>query len=294
MYNSELESSYIFEKYYSIIRKEVVLCKKAVKSNDSPMLRAGDAICENKGRGTTMRKIIKKVIFTLLLLTLSASTALLAYLHFFAPDDRELSGEWTANLDMTQQAAVTALDWLQEIEGVSISLEEMGEYMQNLTVQINLTLEQTDHSKGTFYCNILPESYGACNQAAYEAFAAAFQELLAKRLQMAGYMGSTDRETMEELVDEAFGMSTVSYLMAYGPALLPSLEDLQAGYEGSGTYETEENILTRRFEGDGHDTVKVEYYIRKDSNLILSEEIGSASSGLFSDDYPIIYTLKQP
>lgn len=241
-----------------------------------------------------MRKTIKNVIFTLLLLTLSASTALLAYLHFFTSDDRELSGEWTANLDMTQQAAVTALDWLQEIEGVSISLEEMKDYMQDLTIQVNLTLEQTDRWKGTFYCNILPESYDACNQAAYEAFAAVFQELLARRLRMAGYMGSTDKEAVEDLVTEAFGMSTVSYLMTYGPALLPSLEDLQAGYEGVGTYETEENILTRRFEGDGNDTIKVEYYIRKDSNLILSGEIGSASSGLFSDDYPIIYTLKQP
>ena len=41
---------------------------------------------------TTMKKTIKNVIFTLLLLTLSASTALLAYLHFFASDDDELSG----------------------------------------------------------------------------------------------------------------------------------------------------------------------------------------------------------
>lgn len=102
------------------------------------------------GRKTTMKKTIKNVIFTLLLLTLSASTALLAYLHFFASDDDELSGEWTAELDMTQQAAITALDWLQDIEAVSISLEDMESYMQNLTIQISLTLEQTDSSEGTF------------------------------------------------------------------------------------------------------------------------------------------------
>lgn len=240
-----------------------------------------------------MKKIIKNAVVTLLLLTLGISTALLTYLHFFASDDRELSGEWTANLDVTEQAAVTALDWLQDIEGISVSLKDMESYMQDLTVQVNLTLEQTDRSQGTFRCNILPESYDACKQAAYEAFAAAFQELLAERLRMAGYEGSTDREAVEALVTETFGMSTVSYLMSYGPALLPSLEDLQAGYDGSGTYTTEEDLLTRQFDAGGSVTTKAECYIRKDSKLILSEEISSDSAAFFSEYYPMIYTLKQ-
>ena len=241
-----------------------------------------------------MRKIIKNAVFTLLLLTLSASTALLTYLHFFASDEKEISGEWTANIDMTKQAAVTALSWLQDIEAVSVSLEDMESYMQELTMQVNMTLEQTERSAGTFQCNVSPESYDACNQAAYEAFATVFRDLLAERLRMAGYMGSTDKEAMEALVAETFGMSTVSYLMSYGPSLLPSLEDLQAGYDGSGTYETAEGILTRRFDAGGAAATKVEYYIRKDSNLILSEEIGSVPADLCSDYYPMIYTLKQP
>lgn len=240
-----------------------------------------------------MRKAIKNAVFILLLLTLSASTALLVYLHFFASDDRELSGEWTANLDMTEQAAVTAFSWLQDIEAVSISLEDMEPYMQNLTIQVDLALEQTGRSEGTFQCRVVPESYDVCRQAAYEAFAMAFQELLAERLRMAGYTGSTDKDTMEALAAETFGMSTVSYLMSYGPALLPSLEDLQAQYDGSGTYEAAEGILTRQFDAGGSAGEKREYYIRKDSNLILSEEIDSVSSGLFSDVYPMIYTLKQ-
>ena len=240
-----------------------------------------------------MRKTIKNVVFTLLLLTLSASTALLAYLHFFASDARELSGSWTAKLDMTEQAAVAAFSWLQDIEAVSVSLEDVESYMQDLNIQVSLTLEQTARSKGTFYCYVLPESYEACNQAAYEAFAMAFQELLARRLRMAGYTGSTDTDAMEALVTETFGMPTVSYLMSCGPALLPSLEELQAGYDGSGTYEATEDILTRQFDVGGAAVTKAEYYIRKDSNLILSEEIGSASPDFFSDYDPMIYTLRQ-
>lgn len=241
-----------------------------------------------------MRKIIKKVIITLLILTLSISTAFLAYLHFGASDEKDISGEWTANLDMTQQAAVTAFGWLQEIEAVSISLEDMESYMQDLNIQVNLILEQTDRFGGTFCCNVLPESYDACNQAAYEAFAMAFQELLTERLRMAGYTGDTDKEAMETLVTETFGMSTVSYLMSYGPVLLPSLEDLQIQYDGSGTYEVAEDILTRQFDMGGVVTTKKEYYIRKDSNLILSEETGSASADPFLDHALVIYTLKQP
>ena len=240
-----------------------------------------------------MRKTIKNVILTLVILTLSAFIVLLVYLHFFASDDQELSGEWTANLDMTQQAAVTALSWLQEIEGVSVSLEDMESYMQELTVQVNLTLEQTERSAGAFQCNVSQESYDACRQAAYEAFASAFHELLAERLHMAGYTGSMDEKAIEELVTETFGMSTDAYLMAYGPELLPSLEELQAAYDGSGTYETADGILTRQFESGQGVSTRAESYIRQDAVLILAEEIGSVPVGFTADDYPVVYTLKQ-
>ncbi len=242
-----------------------------------------------------MRKTIKNAIFTLLFLTLGTSTAFLIYLYFFAADDKDLSGEWVTYLDMTEQAAVTGLSWLQEIEAVSISLEDMGTYMQGLTIQVNMALEKTNRSEGIFNCKVSPESYEACNQAAYEAFAMAFEELVARRLHMAGYTGSTDKEAIEALISETFGMSTVSYLMSYGPALLPPLEELQAMYDGSGTYVIEDGILIRQFDS-GAVSTKAEYYIRKDYNLILSGEAGAAASvpaGLFADDYPMIYTLKQ-
>ena len=241
-----------------------------------------------------MRKIIKNAIVVLLILTLSASTAFLAYLHFFASEDEELSGEWITELDMTEQAAVTALSWLQDIEAVSITLEDMEAYMQDLTIQMNLTLEQTAPSEGTFRCYVLPESYDACSQAAYEAFAEAFHALLTERLLMAGYTGPTDHEALEALVTETFGMSTVSYLMSCGPALLPSLEALQAEYDGTGVYEFAEGVLTRQFDGGGPAAIKVESYIRNDVSLILSEENGSVSDGFFSDHSPMVYTLRQP
>lgn len=240
-----------------------------------------------------MRRTMKNAILLLLLLTLSASTALLAYLHFFAPDDGNPAGEWTADLDMTEQAAVTAFGWLQDIEAVSVSLEDVESCMQGLTIQVNLTLEQTARSEGVFRCQVLPGSYEACNQAAYEAFARAFRELLAERLLMAGYAGGTDEEAVEALVRETFGMPTVSYLMSCGPALLPSMEELQAGYDGSGVYEAAEGILTREFDGGGPVDVRSERYIRKGASLILSEEAGAASAGFLWERYPVIYTLKQ-
>ena len=238
-----------------------------------------------------MGKIMKNVIYTFLLLLLGLSTALLAYLHFFAPGDRELSGEWTTQLAMTQQAAVTALDWLQEIEGVSVSLEEMESSMQGLTIEVSLSMEQTERMAGTFQCGIRADSYEACRQAAYEAFAESFRTLLGERLRMAGYAGSTDQEAVEALVAGEFGVSAVSYLMEYGPALLPSLEELQGLYEGSGTYEVEAEagILRRRFEDGSTVITKEEYYIRKDDALILTGEADSEDGESFSSWYPVVY-----
>lgn len=245
-----------------------------------------------------MGKSIKNAVVIILILILSISTASLIYLHFFSADDENLSGEWTANQDMTKQAAVTALSWLQDIEAVSVSLEEVESHMKALTIQVNLTMEQTARSEGIFYCNVMAESYETCNQAAYEAFAGIFREMVAERLLMAGYEGGVDMEDIEALVIETFGMSTVSYLMECVPDLLPPLEELQSWYDGSGTYEISEGILTRRFEGKT-DEARTERCIRQDSSLILYEETDSAAQDLpsaaqasFSDCYPVIYTLK--
>jgi len=245
------------------------------------------------GRRISVRKIIKNTVLLSLFLALSVSVVFLAYLHFSTSDDTDLSGEWIAELDMTEQAAVTALIWLQDIEAVSVSLEEMESYMQGLTIRVHLTLEQTARSEGSFCCNVLAESYDTCNQAAYEAFARAFRKLLAERLRMAGYTGGTDEEAVEALVTETFGMSTVSYLMSCGPTLLPSLEDLQIQYDGSGTYKTEDGILIRQFADDWPVATRAECYIRKDASLLLTEESGSEGAGLSSDHYPIVYTLIQ-
>lgn len=240
-----------------------------------------------------MRKIIKNVILILLFLTLSVSTAYLAYLQFFSSAGEELSGEWTAELDMTKQAAATAALWLRDIEAVSVSLEDMENYMQDLTVQVNLILEPTAEKEGAFYCHVQPESYDACRQTAYEAFAAAFRDLLTQRLRMAGYTGSTEKEAVESLVTETFGMSTTSYLMSYGPELLPALEDLQIQYDGRGSYTAADGILTRWFDGGRPVATSVEHYIREESCLILSEDADTASPGSSLDWYPMIYILRQ-
>lgn len=240
-----------------------------------------------------MKKIIKTVLFTLLFLTFAASTALFAYHHFFAADDSGLSGEWTAELNLTERAAVSAYSWLQEIEGVSFSLEDMKSYMPTLTVIVNLSFGQTDGTAGTFSCKVSSESYEACNQSAYAALAAAFHDLLAKRLSMAGYAGGTDEEAIEALVTETFGMSTKAYLRSYGPKLLPSLQELQAQYDGGGSYERTEDILTRRFEEDGTVVTKTEIYIWQDESLILMGETDADPSDLFSNEYPVVYTLRQ-
>ena len=223
-----------------------------------------------------MGKVVKKIILILLILSLGISTAVLSYLQFFKSDDRNLAGEWTAELDLTEQAAVTAFIWLQDIEAVYVSFQDVESGMQKLTVQINLELEATTGIEGTFRCSILPESYDMCEQAAYEAFAESFRELLAERLRMAGYTGGTDKEDIEVLVTETFGMSTVSYLMTYGPALLPSLEDLQAQYDGSGTYEIADGIMTRWYDNG---TIKTENYVRENASLVLLGEEDSDGQG---------------
>jgi len=62
-----------------------------------------------------MKKIMKNAIFTILFSVLIILALFLAYLFLYASNDRNLSGKWTADLDMTGQAAVTSLGWLQDM-----------------------------------------------------------------------------------------------------------------------------------------------------------------------------------
>ena len=51
---------------------------------------------------------------------------------------------------------------------------------------------------------MIPESYEACKQAAYEAFAAMFREAVSKRLHMAGYDGSGTYQAAEGILIRQF------------------------------------------------------------------------------------------
>lgn len=230
------------------------------------------------------KKAMRKTIIALVLLTLSISTVLLAYLYFFAGEDKKLAGEWTAELSMTEQAAGAAYGWLREIEAVSVSAEELEACMQGLSIQVELVMEQTSRSGGIFEGQVLPESYDACERAAYEAYAGVFRKLVAERLHMAGYTGSTEEDAVEALVQETFGMSTVEYLRSCAPALLPSREELRARYGGSGTYEITEGVLSREYDGGDPGSTRSERCIRQGADLILAGEDGSV----------IRYLLKQP
>ena len=243
-------------------------------------------------RKTARMKSIR--IFPLfLILTLGIAVVLLAYLAFYAPGDRNVAGEWTGQLDMTKQVAARAYGWLQDIEAVSVTPGEVEEHMQELTIEVNLTLEGTGRSGGNFCCNVSPESYEICNQAAYEALAAVFRGLVTERLRMAGYGEGMDEEAVEALITETFGMSTVSYLMTCGPALMPSLEDLQAEYDGSGTYEVSEGVLVRQFDMGGAVVTKSERYIRQEDCLVLTGEAGEDGLEGSARQYPVMYTRAQ-
>ncbi len=240
-----------------------------------------------------MKKIIKNTIFTILLSVLIILGLFFAYLYFYASNDRNLSGKWTARLDMTEQAAVTALGWLQDMEAVSVSMQDMEYYMHDLTIELDLTLEQTARTEGTFASALVPESYAACSQAAYESFAAAFRDLVTERLRMAGYTGDLSEKAVESLIAETFGMPTVSYLSTCVPDLLPPLEELQTRCDGSGTYTAAEGILTRQFDSGSLIRTRTERYIRKDTTLVLTESAASDAAGYFMDHYPVLYTLQR-
>lgn len=211
---------------------------------------------KRKKRKARFCDVVFIIFLILIILTMAGIGAGYYYLH----DAKQVKGVYSRKIDLTEQVIDNINRYLSEaLFGNEIDAREFVD-------EVNLEVKLAIGNDYSFREELKEESYEEVSRAAREALKVSLQKLLARRLDVA----ALDSEmNIDELVQEALGMSLDRYLDEYGPMLLPEKEKLTAEYHREGSYTANRNSITLTLT----DGTVVEYaYLVSDKMLVLSGE----------------------
>ncbi len=156
--------------------------------------------------------------------------------------ERKLPGRWHREIDYTADCTLAAKEWLLGAEGGGDI--DLPTYIGRVSVGMDLVLSKD----GSWQCSVDENSYNAATEQVYQALELAFEDLLIQRVNDSGREMSTREEAAQSILD-TIDMSCNEYLRSYGPALLPTMEEIKAQYEGNGAWHAEKGVLMRDTKG---------------------------------------------
>ena len=182
---------------------------------------------QHSGEGRGHKLIV--LLLLLVVFLLAAISCALAIRVYRGPNTSPV-GQWRMKVDLSETARARANGWLQKAElGERV---DVGEALP--PIQADVLLEITPD--GRWSREVDEQSLAAAEAEAKDALAAALRKLLLLRIEDAGRPAGSAEEA-ETRIQNAIGMTTVQYLEARGPQLLPTAEELRGAYEGGGSYE---------------------------------------------------------
>ena len=132
-------------------------------------------------------------------------------------------------VSMTEEVSARALVWLNEIDDINLSFDDVKECMGNLNIEIKYSPTET---KGIYTQEIVPGCYEQCESGAKAGLEKAYKLAVMNRLQLAGYSEPCTDETVENLMKSTFGLSVSEYISQCDISILPTEDELKAKYSG--------------------------------------------------------------
>ncbi len=153
-----------------------------------------------------------------------------------------LPGDWYREIDVTSQVKESITDYLNEaMLGNEINVDD---YVDSIKIKSNLIIRKD----GFISEHIDNSSYYEASKQANEALNKAVADLIKLRIEK-NYI-ETD-ESIDELIDETFGMKLTDYLKEYGPKLINGYETMDSEYGMDGTYQIDKDqMVISTYEGD--------------------------------------------
>ena len=231
--------------------------------------------------------LVFMVIF--LLLILLTGGGLLAYKYYFAKDTSYI-GSWEREIDLRGYVIEEMNTWFADPTTAGSVEFADGD------VKVRVILKLSDDGK--FSEKIDEESYNEAKTAAARIAVSGLKSFLENRLSNAGTDLNEVGKTVDELIEEALGMTAEEYLSDKGPELLPTLSALEEMYNTNGSYSAEDGVLSRTLSGK---TINETFFTKDDYLMITAkisetgaESLGESMNGTddgfgFLYDYPAVY-----
>lgn len=203
------------------------------------------------------KKIIIPIVVFIVLAVLVVG-GLFVYRKYIYKDNSYV-GKWTRQVDITEQVKDRMDLWLDT--ALKGDYAEYGDDRAVVTVTLYLNAD------GSWTESFDETSYAQAEEQAINIAAKGLTSFLEKRLESAEVTPDSVGKTVDELIQEAIGMSPEEYLRQYGPKLLPDVTEYKSTYAHSGGYTVKDGILART--GIGSETI-YEIYSVADGFLLIS------------------------
>lgn len=173
---------------------------------------------KKKRRGGSAFAVILIILLIAALTVLGAK----AYLQYRTLDSIE--GTHEEYVDITESVAAGAEEWLEDVEGVTVTVQDISECMGELkiTVVTECTLDSYDNL--TVTRQVDRTSYDECRDQAYAGVSEYYKNIIRQRLSAAGI--NAENADIDAITEEATGMDVEEFVEQSLPDLFPDYEAL--------------------------------------------------------------------
>ena len=173
------------------------------------------------------KKSIMTPILLLLVLILVTIVGLFSYKEY--QEYKEAQKIKVKTVDLSDKATAMALSWLADIDDNGLDYRKVRDCIGELKLSVTLT---PAGKKKTYMQSIEESNYADCQEKAYEGLKKAYVKAVETRLINEGFEGEVTESFVDELMQEAYGLSLDEYLKSMDIQLLPTWEELSTQYSG--------------------------------------------------------------
>lgn len=157
--------------------------------------------------------------------------------------EKDISGSWKREINLTDEAVNNIAMWMADIEGEEITFDWVKSQTEDIVVPVVLEVQKSDQKTGEFKQYVDQADYEVCEKQVETLLASCMEDVLSRKLEQAGYGDNLDPTKAGEIAEEVLGSSVEDYLKDMGIDMLPSYESFAENLNISGVYTLDKGTM---------------------------------------------------
>lgn len=228
---------------------------------------------QKKSKKSRKRRIAHVISTVIVFVILLSSMCLLEWgvltnTRILSGDKKKISGEWTYNVDITDEAATAVAMWLSSIQGSGLTANDVYDELGTQSIKVTCIFDSNTYS---YSQTISDDDYDRCVENVYEATANILERLTMERIEYADIDLESTGISLSELIVETLGYDTITFLHNQAPELIPDKAVFEEKYCDSGRFSLDIKNGEILFVSDLGTEPRTMTYMLNQDKLIVSE-----------------------